>query len=65
MFSSGAVHNLYRNNFPKMIAAKIRTGEFNNFQPGSVPAKWATDFEQSVSDCIKFNNVSLDLYEQA
>lgn len=47
-----------------MIAAKIRTGEFNNFQPGSVPAKWATDFEQSVSDCIKFNNVNIQQPDQ-
>ncbi|KAI4854092.1 LigB subunit of an aromatic-ring-opening dioxygenase LigAB [Aureobasidium sp. EXF-8845] len=47
--TGGAVHNLYRNNWVPML----RKGD--NFQPGTVPARWATDFECSVSDVIKHN----------
>ena len=49
--TGGAVHNLYRNNWIPML----RKGD--NFQPGAVPAKWATDFERTVSDVIKHNKV--------
>lgn len=49
--TGGAVHNLYRNNWIPMLKS------FDNFQPGSVPAKWAVDFEQAVSDCVQQNNV--------
>ena len=53
--TGGAVHNLYRNNWLPMV----RKG--NNFQPGSVPAKWATDFERTVSDVINYNQVRVEL----
>ena len=29
----------------------------DNFQVGSIPAKWATDFERALSDCIRDNKV--------
>ena len=53
--TGGAVHNLYRNNWLPMI----KSGFQNNLQIGSKPAKWATDFAQSVGDVIANNNVSL------
>lgn len=50
--TGGAVHNLYRNNWLPMVTKQ------DNFQVGTVPAKWATDFRQSVLDILKYNKVS-------
>ena len=50
--TGGAVHNLYRNNWYPMLT------KGDNFQPGSKPADWATEFEQAVSDVVANNKVS-------
>ena len=50
--TGGAVHNLYRNNWLPMVL------KGDNFQPGRVPAKWATDFNTAVLDVIKNNEVT-------
>jgi aromatic ring-opening dioxygenase catalytic subunit (LigB family) len=44
--TGGAVHNLYRNNWLPVLA------KGDNFQPGRKPAKWAIEFEKSVSDVV-------------
>jgi aromatic ring-opening dioxygenase catalytic subunit (LigB family) len=50
--SGGAVHNLYRNNWYPVLA------KADNFQVGSKPAKWATEFEKSVNDVVTTTSVS-------
>ncbi|KAI8939736.1 hypothetical protein NX059_003482 [Plenodomus lindquistii] len=47
--TGGAVHNLYRNNWIPMIT------QGDNFQKNRIPAPWAVEFEQSVSDIIAHN----------
>ena len=49
--TGGAVHNLYRNNWLPMLCRG------DNFQEGCTPAKWATAFERTVSDVIKYSAV--------
>lgn len=49
--TGGAVHNLYRNNWLPMLT------KGDNFQSGRLPAKWALEFERSVSDVINNNQV--------
>jgi aromatic ring-opening dioxygenase catalytic subunit (LigB family) len=49
--TGGAVHNLYRNNWIPVLARG------DNFQRGRVPAKWAVEFEKSVSDVVANNKV--------
>jgi aromatic ring-opening dioxygenase catalytic subunit (LigB family) len=44
--TGGAVHNLYRNNWYPLLSRG------DNFQPGSKPARWAIEFEQTVNDVI-------------
>lgn len=54
--TGGAVHNLYRNNWIPMLKDK------DNFQVGRTPAPWAIEFEQSVSDVIKRNEVRTEFF---
>lgn len=56
--TGGAVHNLYRNNWIPMLKDK------DNFQVGRTPAPWAIEFEQSVSDVIKRNEVRTELFHR-
>ena len=44
--TGGAVHNLYRNNWFPVVT------KGDNFQIGRQPAKWAVEFEKSVSDVV-------------
>ena len=50
--TGGAVHNLYRNNWPRLLF-----GGMDNFQVGSQPARWATRFAQAVGDVVANNKV--------
>jgi aromatic ring-opening dioxygenase catalytic subunit (LigB family) len=49
--TGGTVHNLYRNNWLPL------RWYGDNFQVGKTPAKWASDFEQAVSDVVRDNSV--------
>lgn len=52
IIATGAVvHNIFRASFGPLILRK------DNLQKGSVPAKWAMDFDQSVRDVITNNTV--------
>jgi aromatic ring-opening dioxygenase catalytic subunit (LigB family) len=50
--TGGAVHNLYRNNWVPMLARG------DNFQVDSKPARWAIEFEKTVSDVVTSTSVS-------
>ncbi|KAI8686826.1 LigB domain-containing protein [Fusarium sp. Ph1] len=47
--TGGAVHNLYRNNWYPVLTRG------DNFQKGSTPARWAIEFEKSVSEVVANN----------
>lgn len=53
IIASGAtVHNIFRANFIPLILKK------DTLQKGSKPAKWATEFDQSIHDIIEGSTVS-------
>jgi aromatic ring-opening dioxygenase catalytic subunit (LigB family) len=54
--TGGAVHNLYRNNWYPLLTRG------DNFQPGRRPAKWASEFEKSVTDVVTNTKVDRSVH---
>ncbi len=44
--TGGAVHNLFRNNWPQIVVGK------NNFAQEAPPDEWALDFRQAMEDVV-------------